>query len=213
MYCLFSTPDIENAESLDISSMDTETIIKSVIKSKDKNDQTLSKKQTSMEIETVVQCEDENGQTPSKKQISMDTETNAKFEDENDRTPKKQTSMEVETVVQCKGENGQTSSKKETVSMEIETVAQCKDENYHTPTTKHIYYIVDINSGNITNMTPKMLVKTLNILKKSCEKKDKLINRMRVQHFRQKRKIETLEALLSAFRAKNLLPPISSDTT
>ncbi|XP_020279325.1 THAP domain-containing protein 1-like [Pseudomyrmex gracilis] len=97
-------------------------------------------------------------------------------------------------------------------SMEIETVAQCEDEICQTPPIKQIYYIVDVNSGNIKNMSSKMLVRTLNMLKKSCEKKDKIINRLRVQHFRQKRKIESLEALLAALRERNLLPPVSSDT-
>ncbi|KMQ85338.1 thap domain-containing protein 9 [Lasius niger] len=57
-----------------------------------------------------------------------------------------------------------------------------------------------------------MLMKSMNVLKRSCNKKNKIINRLRVQHCRQKKKIESLEALLHELYTKDLLSSTSSDT-
>jgi len=95
-------------------------------------------------------------------------------------------------------------------SIKIET-AQNKerDEICQTSSKKRICYAGDKKFRNVENMT---FVKLLNILKKSCEKKDKIINRLRIQHYRQKKKIESLKALLSEqLSEKSLISPISSD--
>jgi len=84
-----------------------------------------------------------------------------------------------------------------------------RDEICQTSSKKRICYASDTKFRNIKNMT---FVKLLNILKKSCEKKDKIINRLRIQHYRQKKKIESLKALLSEqLSEKSLISPISSD--
>ncbi|XP_020286801.1 uncharacterized protein LOC109856199 [Pseudomyrmex gracilis] len=178
---------------------------KSVVEYEDKVQ--TPKKQTSMKTETIDQYEDEICQTPSKEQSSMEIETVVQNEDEIYHiSSKKQTSMEIETVAEHKNKVSQ-ATKKQT-SMEMKTV-QSEDEIYQGVSKKRIYYAGDINLRNVENMTPKMLVKSLNILKKSCEKKDKIINRLRAQHCCQKKKIESLEALLSKFREKNIRSQIS----
>ncbi|TGZ51382.1 THAP domain-containing protein 1-like [Temnothorax longispinosus] len=61
---------------------------------------------------------------------------------------------------------------------EIETV-QCKEEIYETPSKKRICYAGDIKLGEIENMSPNTLIKSMQVLKKSCDK-DKMIHRLRV---------------------------------
>ena len=98
-----------------------------------------------------------------------------------------------------------------------ENVSQCDFENvqceeiiYETPPKKRICYAGDIKC-KVEKMSPEMLIKSINILKKTCNKKDKIINRLRVQHYRQKKKIESLESLLNELRTKGLISPTSSD--
>jgi len=95
-------------------------------------------------------------------------------------------------------------------SVKIET-AQNKerDDICQTSSKKRICCAGDKKFRNIENVT---FVKLLNILKKSCKKKDKIINRLRIQHYRQKKKIESLKALLSEqLSEKSLISPVSSD--
>lgn len=88
---------------------------------------------------------------------------------------------------------------------------QCDRSIYETPSKNRMCYAGDIKSRDIEEISPKTLIKSMKVLKKSCDKKDKIINRLRVQHCRQKKKIESLETLLHELRTKNLLSSTSSD--
>lgn len=84
--------------------------------------------------------------------------------------------------------------------IKVETVAQCEDKICQTPSKNQIYYAGDIKSENVSS---RAFMKSLNILKRSCKKKDKIISRLRILHYRQKKKIESLEALLSELCGKS----------
>lgn len=80
-----------------------------------------------------------------------------------------------------------------------------------TLSAKRLSYAGDIEIEKVKNMSPRTITKSMTILKKICEEKDKVINRLKVQIFRQKRKIENLETLLRELQRKGLLSSNSSD--
>lgn len=51
-------------------------------------------------------------------------------------------------------------------------------------------------------LTPSEKTMCIKVLKRACQKKDKIINRLRVQHIRQNRKIVSLQELLTKLRQK-----------
>lgn len=89
------------------------------------------------------------------------------------------------------------------ISFVKETATQCKDEICQTPSKKQICYAGDIKSENFENISPKAFMKSLNMLRSSCKKKDKIINQLKILNYRQKKKIESLEALLSELCRKS----------
>lgn len=69
-------------------------------------------------------------------------------------------------------------------------------------------YPGDIKMEKVTKMTPKSITKAMEILKKACESKDKTIKRLQTKHQYQKKRIESLENLISTLQKKGL---VSSD--
>ncbi|XP_071555920.1 uncharacterized protein [Temnothorax nylanderi] len=88
-----------------------------------------------------------------------------------------------------------------TPSVKLES-SQCKEEIYETPSKKRICYAGDIKLGEIENMSPNTLIKSMQVLKKSCDKKNKMIHRLRVHQYRLKKKINSLQALVCKLRTK-----------
>lgn len=72
----------------------------------------------------------------------------------------------------------------------METNAEISDEyactNCETP-SKKVCYPGDIKSPTV--MTPRTLIKCVRVLKKSCQKKDKIIKRLRTEQYRHKKKL------------------------
>jgi len=81
--------------------------------------------------------------------------------------------------------------------MEIETPLLDKISNI---STKRFRYPGDIS--DVDQLTPSEKTMCIKVLKRACKKKDKIINRLRVQHIRQKRKIVNLQELLTELRQK-----------
>lgn len=90
-------------------------------------------------------------------------------------------------------------------------VRQREETNNETVSAKRMCYAGDINIEKVRTVSPTTLLKSMNILKRICEKKNAVINRLRVQIHRQKRKIKSLEALLNELRTKGFLSPTPSD--
>jgi len=93
---------------------------------------------------------------------------------------------------------------------ETPTEIQIEEEIYETPSKKRMCYAANIKTPEIKNMSPRTLITAVEMLKESCHKKDKIINRYRVQQY-QKKKIDSLQNLLCELRTKSLLSAISSD--
>ncbi|XP_067210168.1 uncharacterized protein [Linepithema humile] len=70
---------------------------------------------------------------------------------------------------------------------------------------KLLRYPGDINDNILQNITPRTSIRIIKMLKKECQKKDKIIKRCRTQQNRQKKKIEHLTELLFKVRKKCLL--------
>lgn len=81
------------------------------------------------------------------------------------------------------------------------------DEILMTPTTpnKKIRYPGDIADDILEEMTSRRLKKCVRLLKEVCRKKDHIIKRLHTEKTRQKKKIKTLQELLSNLNKKNLL--------
>lgn len=80
-----------------------------------------------------------------------------------------------------------------------------------TVSAKRMCYACDINIEEIGSMSPRKIVKSIDILKRTLQTKSMLIKRLRIQAHRQKQKIENLETLLSELQNKGLLSQASSD--
>ncbi|XP_011860751.1 PREDICTED: uncharacterized protein LOC105557942 [Vollenhovia emeryi] len=87
------------------------------------------------------------------------------------------------------------------------------DQHEETSNTlsKRMCYAGDIKIETVGSMSPRTVMKSMTILKKTCKEKNKIIKRLRVQLFRQRRKIKNLETLLCELRTKGLLSSTSSD--
>ncbi|XP_024870392.1 THAP domain-containing protein 1-like [Temnothorax curvispinosus] len=96
-------------------------------------------------------------------------------------------------------------------SVIFESISQREEEIYETPSKKRMCYAGDIKTAEMKNMSPRTLIKAMEILKRSCNKKDKIINRLKVQQYRQKKRIDSLQTLLCELRTKGLLSATSSD--
>ncbi|KAL1488972.1 hypothetical protein ABEB36_014754 [Hypothenemus hampei] len=73
-----------------------------------------------------------------------------------------------------------------------------------------IRYPGDINEENVKGTSNQNLQKYVLILKKACRKKDQMIKRLQSLRNRQKKKINSLQSMLSDLRARDL---ISSNTS
>ncbi|XP_032674701.1 THAP domain-containing protein 1-like [Odontomachus brunneus] len=90
-------------------------------------------------------------------------------------------------------------------------IRQREEISDETVSTKRICYAGDINVEKVGSMSPRVVAKSMNILKKTCEKKNIVIKRLRVQLHRQRRKIENLETLLNKLQTKGLFSSTSPD--
>lgn len=88
---------------------------------------------------------------------------------------------------------------------------QIEEEIYELFQKKRMCYAANIKTPEIKNMSSRTLITAVEMLKESCHKKDKIINRYRVQQYRQKKNIDSLQNLLCELYTKGLLSAISSD--
>lgn len=92
--------------------------------------------------------------------------------------------------------------------MEIETSLV---DNTSTILKNTIRYPGDIGAEVLNKFTPSVQMKYIKLLKHACEKKNKTINRLRVQQLPQKRKIASLQELLTELRQKYELSENTSE--
>jgi len=80
-----------------------------------------------------------------------------------------------------------------------------------TPTKKILRYPGDIRENRMKDMTPRTVIRSIELLKRACIKKDNTIKRLRTEQNRRKKKIESLQMLLTDLKQKCLLSSNSSD--
>ncbi|XP_025270346.1 uncharacterized protein LOC112639697 [Camponotus floridanus] len=77
--------------------------------------------------------------------------------------------------------------------------------------TKKIRYPGDIGENAIQDMTPHTAIRSVRLLKQACVKKDITIKRLRNEQNHRKKKIESLQKLLTDLKQQCLLSANSSD--
>lgn len=86
-----------------------------------------------------------------------------------------------------------------------DTTITSSSEILSTPKKKKIRYPGDISNDLLEQMTPTTLRKSVRLLRETCQKKDHKIKRLQSIQNRQKKKIESLQALLLDLKKNNLL--------
>ncbi|XP_020298564.1 uncharacterized protein LOC109862827 isoform X4 [Pseudomyrmex gracilis] len=92
-----------------------------------------------------------------------------------------------------------------------DTIIDMEPDCASAGTSKPLKYPAQITEENILTMSPKSIVQCVRILKDTCEKKTRAIKRLQKHQHRQKKKIESLQALLSELSKCELLSSNASE--